>query len=77
MSRPLKSAPQAKRVAPPAVPDVHRRSGTSFGSSPGYSSSLEDGGFTQTRDSPAALKGLLILFLFIYFFIKIYIYIFF
>jgi len=35
--------PQVKKVAPPAVPDVFRHSGSSFGSA-GYSSS-EDGCF--------------------------------
>ncbi|XP_069685335.1 caskin-2 isoform X2 [Periplaneta americana] len=43
MSRPPKPAPQVKKVAPPAVPDVFRHSGSSFGSA-GYSSS-EDGCF--------------------------------
>jgi hypothetical protein len=43
MSRPPKPVPQVKKVAPPAVPDVFRHSGSSFGSA-GYSSS-EDGCF--------------------------------
>lgn len=43
MSRPSKAATQAKKVAPPAVPDVFRHSGSSFGSA-GYASS-EDGCF--------------------------------
>jgi hypothetical protein len=43
MSRPPKPVPQVKTVAPPAVPDVFRHSGSSFGSA-GYSSS-EDGCF--------------------------------
>ncbi|XP_034247597.1 caskin-2 isoform X2 [Thrips palmi] len=38
MSRPAKSAPLAKKVAPPAVPGVFRHSGSSFGSA-GYCSS--------------------------------------
>lgn len=38
MSRPPKPAAQAKRVAPPAVPDIYRHSGSSFGSA-GYGSS--------------------------------------
>lgn len=37
MSRPPKSIQQAKRVAPPAVPDIYRHSGSSFGSA-GYGS---------------------------------------
>lgn len=41
MSRPSKTAPMAKKVAPPAVPEVFRHSGSSFGSA-GYASS-EDG----------------------------------
>lgn len=53
MSRPTKNS-QPKRVTPPAVPEIHRHSGSSFGSA-GYSS-LEDGGFSQPRDSPAALS---------------------
>lgn len=40
MSRPPKSAQQAKRVAPPAVPDIYRHSGSSFGSA-GYGSCEE------------------------------------
>ncbi|XP_015588656.1 caskin-1 isoform X2 [Cephus cinctus] len=43
MSRPSKAVTQAKKVAPPAVPDVFRHSGSSFGSA-GYASS-EDGCF--------------------------------
>ncbi|XP_011313137.1 uncharacterized protein ckn isoform X1 [Fopius arisanus] len=46
MSRPSKTATQAKKVAPPAVPDVFRHSGSSFGSA-GYASS-EDGGFLSS-----------------------------
>lgn len=38
MSRPSKAVTQAKKVAPPAVPDVFRHSGSSFGSA-GYASS--------------------------------------
>ncbi|XP_076757392.1 uncharacterized protein LOC143432257 isoform X2 [Xylocopa sonorina] len=38
MNRPSKSVTQAKKVAPPAVPDVFRHSGSSFGSA-GYASS--------------------------------------
>lgn len=45
MSRPSKSITQAKKVAPPAVPDVFRHSGSSFGSA-GYASS-EDGCFSS------------------------------
>ena len=41
MSRPSKSVAQAKKVAPPAVPNDFRHSGSSFGSA-GYASS-EDG----------------------------------
>lgn len=41
MSRPPKPAPLAKKVPPPAVPEVYRHSGSSFGSA-GYASS-EDG----------------------------------
>lgn len=40
MSRPPKSIQQAKRVAPPAVPDIYRHSGSSFGSA-GYGSCEE------------------------------------
>ncbi|XP_046468184.1 caskin-1-like isoform X2 [Neodiprion pinetum] len=43
MSRPSKAVAQVKKVAPPAVPDVFRHSGSSFGSA-GYASS-EDGCF--------------------------------
>ncbi|XP_046733869.1 caskin-1 isoform X1 [Diprion similis] len=43
MNRPSKAVAQVKKVAPPAVPDVFRHSGSSFGSA-GYASS-EDGGF--------------------------------
>lgn len=42
MSRPSKAVTQAKKVAPPAVPNDFRHSGSSFGSA-GYASS-EDGG---------------------------------
>ncbi|XP_052127567.1 caskin-2 isoform X2 [Frankliniella occidentalis] len=42
MSRPAKSAPLAKKVAPPAVPGVFRHSGSSFGSA-GYCSSEDPG----------------------------------
>lgn len=38
MSRPPKPVAQSKRVAPPAVPDIYRHSGSSFGSA-GYGSS--------------------------------------
>lgn len=38
MNRPSKAMTQAKKVAPPAVPDVFRHSGSSFGSA-GYASS--------------------------------------
>ncbi|XP_043519884.1 caskin-1 isoform X2 [Frieseomelitta varia] len=38
MNRPSKAVTQAKKVAPPAVPDVFRHSGSSFGSA-GYASS--------------------------------------
>lgn len=38
MNRPSKVVTQAKKVAPPAVPDVFRHSGSSFGSA-GYASS--------------------------------------
>lgn len=44
MNRPTKAVTQVKKVAPPAVPDVFRHSGSSFGSA-GYASS-EDGCFT-------------------------------
>ncbi|KAH0540987.1 hypothetical protein KQX54_020742 [Cotesia glomerata] len=46
MSRPSKAVTQVKKVAPPAVPDVFRHSGSSFGSA-GYASS-EDGGFLSS-----------------------------
>lgn len=42
MSRLPKRTQQAKRVAPPAVPEIYRHSGSSFGSA-GYGS-CEDGG---------------------------------
>ena len=54
MSRPPKPVPQAKRVAPPAVPDVYRHSGSSFGSA-GYGSCEDTGGFLHTPDTPNAL----------------------
>jgi len=41
MSRPSKAVTQAKKVAPPAVPDVFRHSGSSFGSA-GYASSEDN-----------------------------------
>uniref|UniRef100_A0A336M3Z6 CSON008316 protein n=1 Tax=Culicoides sonorensis TaxID=179676 RepID=A0A336M3Z6_CULSO len=54
MSRPSKPT-QAKKVAPPAVPEIYRHSGSSFGSV-GYASS-DDGGFiTQPPDSPLILS---------------------
>lgn len=43
MSRPPKPIQQAKRVAPPAVPDIYRHSGSSFGSA-GYGSCEETAG---------------------------------
>ena len=46
MSRPSKAVTQVKKVAPPAVPDVFRHSGSSFGSA-GYASS-EDGCFLSS-----------------------------
>ena len=61
MSRPPKPVPQVKKVAPPAVPDVFRHSGSSFGSA-GYSSS-EDGCFISgsegqpPRGKPLATLG--------------------
>lgn len=54
MSRPPKPVVQAKRVAPPAVPDVYRHSGSSFGSA-GYGSSEDTGGFLMPPDTPNAL----------------------
>ena len=57
MSRPPKPVPQVKKVAPPAVPDVFRHSGSSFGSA-GYSSS-EDGCFiTGSEGQPPRGKRL-------------------
>ncbi|XP_055383897.1 uncharacterized protein DDB_G0283357 isoform X1 [Condylostylus longicornis] len=64
MPRPQRSTPQAKRVPPPAVPTsemIHHRkdndgSGNDKNLVSGYSS-IEDGGFTQTRDCPAALSA--------------------
>ncbi|XP_072749430.1 caskin-1-like isoform X2 [Anoplolepis gracilipes] len=65
MSRPSKAVTQAKKVAPPAVPDVFRHSGSSFGSA-GYASSEDScflsgsgpGGIDMTqspgRDSPGS-----------------------
>lgn len=41
MSRLPKRMQQAKRVAPPAVPEIYRHSGSSFGSA-GYGSSCDD-----------------------------------
>ncbi|XP_012271629.1 caskin-1 isoform X3 [Orussus abietinus] len=55
MSRPSKAVTQAKKVAPPAVPDVFRHSGSSFGSA-GYASS-EDGCFLPTAGGGAAGPG--------------------
>lgn len=54
MSRPTKPTVQAKRVAPPTVPDVYRHSGSSFGSA-GYGSSEDNGGFMTQPDTPNAL----------------------
>lgn len=54
-SRLPKPTPQAKRVTPPAVPDVYRLSGSSFGSA-GYSSS-EDGAFLVPPDTPNELTS--------------------
>lgn len=53
MSRPSKPT-TAKKVAPPAVPEIYRHSGSSFGSV-GYASS-DDGGFLQPPDSPMILS---------------------
>ncbi|XP_063705294.1 uncharacterized protein LOC134834512 isoform X1 [Culicoides brevitarsis] len=53
MSRPAKPT-TAKKVAPPAVPEIYRHSGSSFGSV-GYASS-DDGGFLQPPDSPMILS---------------------
>lgn len=54
MSRPAKPTPQVKKVAPPAVPEVYRHSGSSFESTD-YASS-DDGGFLQPPDSPMILS---------------------
>ncbi len=54
MSRPPKPISQAKRVAPPAVPDVYRHSGSSFGSA-GYSSSEDAGGFLTVPDATSII----------------------
>lgn len=54
MSRPPKATPQAKRVAPPAIPDVYRHSGSSFGSA-GYVSS-EDAVYLAPPDTPNSLN---------------------
>ncbi|KAK7868695.1 hypothetical protein R5R35_008223 [Gryllus longicercus] len=53
MSRPPKATPQVKKVPPPAVPDVFRHSGSSFGSSAsaGYSSAGEEGFLTPAADA--------------------------
>lgn len=57
MSRPPKPAQQAKRVAPPAIPDIYRHSGSSFGSA-GYGSCEETaantsvGGYYSTITIP-------------------------
>ncbi|XP_043280519.1 caskin-1 isoform X2 [Venturia canescens] len=55
MSRPSKAVTQVKKVAPPAVPDVFRHSGSSFGSA-GYASS-EDGGFLSSGGGSAIGAG--------------------
>ncbi|XP_037043301.1 uncharacterized protein LOC119079473 isoform X1 [Bradysia coprophila] len=54
MSRPPKPISQAKRVAPPAVPDVYRHSGSSFGSA-GYGSSEDAGGFLTVPDATSII----------------------
>lgn len=46
MSRLPKRMQQAKRVAPPAVPEIYRHSGSSFGSA-GYGSSCDDTAVTN------------------------------
>ncbi|PNF26571.1 hypothetical protein B7P43_G13253 [Cryptotermes secundus] len=51
MSRPPKPVPQVKKVAPPAVPDVFRHSGSSFGSA-GYSSSEDSCFITGPEGQP-------------------------
>lgn len=61
MSRPPKPAQQAKRVAPPAVPDIYRHSGSSFGSA-GYGSCEETaantsvGGYYSSVSIPETSK---------------------
>ncbi|GLH08944.1 Uncharacterized protein GBIM_14098 [Gryllus bimaculatus] len=54
--RPPKATPQVKKVPPPAVPDVFRHSGSSFGSSAsaGYSSAGEEGFLTPAADAAAS-----------------------
>lgn len=54
MSRPPKPISQAKRVAPPAVPDIYRHSGSSFGSA-GYGSSEDAGGFLTVPDATSII----------------------
>lgn len=54
MSRPPKPISQAKRVAPPAVPDIYRHSGSSFGSA-GYCSSEDAGGFLTVPDATSII----------------------
>lgn len=54
MSRPPKPISQAKRVAPPAVPDIYRHSGSSFGSA-GYGSSEDAGGFLTVPDASSII----------------------
>lgn len=54
MSRPPKPISQAKRVAPPAVPDIYRHSGSSFGSA-GYGSSEDAGGFLAVPDATSII----------------------
>lgn len=53
-ARPTKPTMQAKRVTPPAVPDVYRHSGSSFGSA-GYGSA-EDSSAMQPSVAAAAVQ---------------------
>lgn len=63
-ARPTKPTMQAKRVTPPAVPDVYRHSGSSFGSA-GYGSAEDSSGMqpsaTQLADAPIRSKWFLLI----------------
>lgn len=54
-ARPTKPTMQAKRVTPPAVPDVYRHSGSSFGSA-GYGSAEDSSALQPSVAAAAAVQ---------------------